>query len=118
MAAELKKMYHDIDAVEMYVGMMVEQRRYGAMFGSSIIEIGSPFSVKGLMANYICSPQYWRPSTFGGDVGFDIVKTATIEKLFCQNIKGKCPVVSFQVPDYDENESLPTWDGKLGHDEL
>lgn len=118
MAAELEKLYHDIDAVEMYVGMLVEKRRYRGMFGSSITEIGAPFSVKGLLSNYICSPQYWRPSTFGGDIGFNIVRTATLEKLFCQNIKGKCPRVTFKVPYHDENEPLQTWDGKLGHDEL
>ncbi|KAK7094706.1 prostaglandin G/H synthase 2-like [Littorina saxatilis] len=118
MAAELEKLYHDVDAVEMYVGMIVEKRRHRAMFGSSVIEIGGPNSVKGLMSNYICSPQYWKPSTFGGEVGFDIVNTASMQKLFCQNIKGKCPVVSFRVPDYDENETIETWDGKLPHDEL
>ncbi|XP_076436355.1 prostaglandin G/H synthase 2-like isoform X2 [Babylonia areolata] len=118
MAAELKKLYHDIDAVEMYVGMLVEKRRYRAMFGSSIIEIGGPFSVKGLLSNYICSPQYWKPSTFGGEVGFNLVKTASLQKLFCQNIKGNCPTVSFRVPDFDENEVIDTWDGELGHDEL
>nr|KAG5712100.1 hypothetical protein BaRGS_020826 [Batillaria attramentaria] len=57
MAAELKKLYHDIDAVEMYVGMLVEKRRYRGMFGGSITEIGAPFSVKGLMSNYVCSPE-------------------------------------------------------------
>lgn len=118
MAAELQKLYHDIDAVEMYVGMLVEKRRYRGMFGPSITEIGAPFSVKGLMSSYISSPQYWKPSTFGGDVGFNIVKTATLEKLFCQNIQGKCPRVSFKVPDYDENAAIDTWDGNLGHDEL
>ena len=122
MAAELRKLYHDVEAVEMYVGMLVEKRRYRAMFGSSIIEIGGPNSVKGLMANHICSPKHWRPSTFGGDVGFDIVKGASLQKLFCQNIQGDCPAVTFRVPDYDEDETLDTWDGQLGggggHDEL
>ncbi|KAL8612799.1 hypothetical protein ACOMHN_033469 [Nucella lapillus] len=118
MAAELEKLYLDIEAIEMYVGMLVEKRRYRAMFGSSIIEIGGPFSVKGLLSNYICSPQYWKPSTFGGEVGFNLVKTASLQKLFCQNIKGKCPLVSFRVPDYDEDHVIDTWDGNLGHDEL
>jgi hypothetical protein len=101
MAAELEKLYEDIDAVEFYVGMVVEKHRYRSMFGSSIVEIGGPNSVKGLLANPICSPQYWKPSTFGGDVGFQIIKTASLQKLFCNNIQGECPLVSFRVPDWD-----------------
>ena len=118
MAAELRKLYKDIDAVEMYVGMLVEKRRYRAMFGSSMIDVGAPFSVKGLLSNPICSPQYWKPSTFGGEIGFEIVNSASLKKLFCNNIEGRCPHVSFTVPDYDENEKIDVWDGKIPKDEL
>jgi len=100
MAKELEEMYGDINAVEFYVGLILEKRRPGSVFGGSIVEMGGPYSVKGLMANPICSPKYWKPSTFGGDIGFKIVNTASLEKLFCSNIKGKCPLVSFKVPDY------------------
>nr|ALG96664.1 cyclooxygenase [Arabella sp. JCH-2014] len=97
-AEDLERLYGDIDAVEFYVGLMVEAHRPNSMFGPTIIEVGGPFSVKGLMSNPICSPKYWRPSTFGGDVGFDIIKTASLKKLFCRNLKGECPPVSFSVP--------------------
>lgn len=103
-AAELEKLYGDVDAVEFYVGLMVERRRLKNLFGSTVVEIGGPFSVKGLMANPICSKHYWKPSTFGGDVGFDIVRTATLEKLFCGNINGPCPLVSLRVPDFKEGD--------------
>lgn len=95
-------MYGDIDSVEFYVGLITEKRRNRAVFGEGIVEMGGPYSVKGLMANPICSPKYWKPSTFGGDVGFEIVNTATLEKLFCQNLKGDCPYVSFKVPNFVE----------------
>ncbi|GFS20854.1 prostaglandin G/H synthase 2-like [Elysia marginata] len=104
MAAELERLYGDVDAVEMYVGMLLEKRRKRALFGSTIVDMGAPFSVKGLLANPLCSPLYWRPSTFGGERGFDIVKSATLKKLFCNNIKGKCPLVSFRVPEYVEGD--------------
>ncbi|XP_050414504.1 prostaglandin G/H synthase 2 [Patella vulgata] len=104
MAAELEELYGDIDGLEFYVGLIVEKRREKAMFGSSIVEIGGPYSVKGLMSNPICSPKFWKPSTFGGEVGFNLIKTASIQKLFCQNIKGECPTVSFQVPNYVEGD--------------
>ncbi|XP_029474099.1 prostaglandin G/H synthase 2 [Rhinatrema bivittatum] len=96
MAAELESLYGDIDAMELYPGLLVEKPRPGAIFGETMVEMGAPFSLKGLMGNAICSPEYWKPSTFGGDVGFEIVNTASLQKLICHNVKD-CPVTSFQV---------------------
>ena len=98
-AAELKDIYGDIDAVEFVVGLFVEERRYNSPFGSSIVDIGGCFYVRGLMSHPLSSPQYWKPSTFGGDVGFNIVNEASPGTLFCGNIEGECPLVSFRVPD-------------------
>lgn len=65
-----------------------------------MVNIGGPYAVKGMMSNPISSPQYWKPSTFGGDVGFNIVKTTTIRQLFCRNMKpGECGHVAFKMPD-------------------
>lgn len=95
----LEDLYGDIEAVEFYVGIVAEKTRPNAMFGATVIELGGPFSVKGLMSAPICSKQYWKPSTFGGHVGFNIVKTATLEKLFCLNMNPEdCPKISFKVP--------------------
>ncbi|XP_044295185.1 prostaglandin G/H synthase 2 isoform X1 [Varanus komodoensis] len=96
MSAELEELYGDIDAMELYPGLLVEKPRPGAIFGETIIELGAPFSLKGLMGNVICSPEYWKPSTFGGKVGFDIVNTASFQKLICNNVKG-CPTTAFHV---------------------
>lgn len=104
MAKQLEDFYGDVNAVEFYVGLIMEKRRHNSMFGDSLVQIGAPYSVKGLMANPICSPKYWKPSTFGGEVGFNIVKTSSLKKLFCENIKGECPLVSFRVPDYVEGD--------------
>lgn len=98
MAAELEALYGDIDAVELYPALLVERPRPDAIFGESMVEMGAPFSLKGLMGNPICSPNYWKPSTFGGEVGFKIVNTASIQSLICNNVKG-CPFTSFNVPD-------------------
>ncbi|XP_071097198.1 prostaglandin G/H synthase 2-like [Haliotis cracherodii] len=103
-AKELEELYGDIDGMEFYVGLLLEKRREKALFGGAFVEIGGPYSVKGLMSNAICSPKHWKPSTFGGQTGFDIVQTATLKKLFCQNIKGPCPYISFRVPDYVEGD--------------
>ena len=118
MARELEELYGDIDAVEFYVGLLVEKRRHKAMFGSSVVEMGGPFSVKGLLSNPLCSPKHWKPSTFGGEVGFNLVKTATLEKLFCQNIKGRCPRVSFRVPHHVEVDVDSEQEMDYSRDEL
>ncbi|XP_051525346.1 prostaglandin G/H synthase 1 isoform X1 [Myxocyprinus asiaticus] len=97
MAKELEELYGDIDAMEFYPALMLEKTRPGAIFGESMVEMGAPFSLKGLMGNPICSPDYWKPSTFGGQTGFDIVNSATLKRLVCLNTKW-CPYVSFHVP--------------------
>ncbi|XP_075842153.1 prostaglandin G/H synthase 1 isoform X1 [Microtus pennsylvanicus] len=98
MAAELEELYGDIDALEFYPGLLLEKCQPNSIFGESMIEIGAPFSLKGLLGNPICSPEYWKPSTFGGDVGFNLVNTASLKKLICLNTK-TCPYVSFSVPE-------------------
>lgn len=104
-ASQLESLYGDIDAVEFYPGILLEKTHPKSIFGESMIEMGAPFSLKGLMGNPICSPEYWKPSTFGGEIGFNIVKTATIEKLVCLNVK-KCPLVAFHVlKDGEESSS-------------
>ncbi|KAK2901104.1 hypothetical protein Q8A67_009219 [Cirrhinus molitorella] len=107
LAAEMKQLYGHIDAVELYSGLLVEKPRPNSVFGETMVEMGAPYSLKGLMGNAICSPEYWMPSTFGGKVGFDIVNSASLKKLVCLNIKGPCPMVSFQVPDvkYESSEN-------------
>ncbi|MBN3302333.1 PGH2 synthase, partial [Amia calva] len=105
MAAELEELYGHIDAMEMYPGLLVEKPRPNAIFGETMVEMGAPYSLKGLMGNPICSPEYWKPSTFGGKVGFEIVNTVSLQRLVCQNVKGPCPVVSFHVPDMKHTES-------------
>ncbi|XP_062872317.1 prostaglandin G/H synthase 2a [Trichomycterus rosablanca] len=99
LAADLESLYGDVNAVELYTGLMVEKPRPGSIFGETMVEMGAPYSLKGLMGNPICSPEYWMPSTFGGSVGFDIVNTASLKQLVCLNVRGPCPMVTFKVPE-------------------
>ncbi|XP_041704508.1 prostaglandin G/H synthase 2-like [Coregonus clupeaformis] len=103
MSAELEEMYGHVDAVELYPGLLVEKPRTNAIFGETMVEMGAPYSLKGLMGNPICSPEYWKPSTFGGSIGFNIINTASLQRLVCSNIKGPCPLASFHVPDVKDN---------------
>lgn len=115
-ARELEEFYGDIDAVEFYPGLMLEETRPGSIFGESMVEMGAPFSLKGLMGNPVCSPDYWKPSTFGGKVGFDIVNSATLKKLVCLNTR-TCPYVAFKVPT-EERWQRGNVDSKVKTDEL
>ncbi|GAA6093783.1 prostaglandin G/H synthase 2 [Tachysurus ichikawai] len=103
MAAGLEELYGHVDAMELYAGLLIEKPRPNSIFGETMVEMGAPYSLKGLMGNPICSPEYWKPSTFGGKVGFNIVNTASLQKLVCNNVKGPCPVVSFHVPDVQDS---------------
>ncbi|KAF7687302.1 prostaglandin G/H synthase 1 [Silurus meridionalis] len=105
-ARKLEELYGDVDAMEFYVGLMLEKTRPGTIFGQSMVEMGAPFSLKGLLGNPICSPEYWKPSTFGGQTGFNIVNSATLQRLVCLNTKW-CPYVSFHVPPpgYQQDKS-------------
>uniref|UniRef100_A0A674NDQ5 Prostaglandin G/H synthase 1 n=2 Tax=Takifugu rubripes TaxID=31033 RepID=A0A674NDQ5_TAKRU len=103
-ARELEEFYGDIDALEYYPGLMLEKTRTGAIFGESMVEMGAPYSLKGLLGNPICSPEYWKPSTFGGKVGFDLVNSATLKNLVCHNTK-TCPYVAFSVPKEAQSQS-------------
>lgn len=105
MARGLEELYGDIDALEFYPGIMLEKTSSNSIFGESMVEMGAPFSLKGLLGNPICSPEYWKPSTFGGETGFNIVKTSTLRKLVCLNTKW-CPYVDFHVPQ-NEKEAKP-----------
>ena len=59
--------------------------------------MGAPFAMKGLMGNPVSNPKYWKPSTFGGELGFNIAKTTTLKDLFCRNMKS-CDYIDFKVP--------------------
>lgn len=114
----LEELYGDIDTLEFYPGLMLEKTRPNAIFGESMVEMGAPFSLKGLLGNPICSPEYWKPSTFGGKVGFDIVNSATLKKLVCQNTR-TCPYVAFHIPREEQSQSQGQKElNKDGNDEL
>ncbi|CAL8349809.1 prostaglandin G/H synthase 2 [Gadus morhua] len=106
MAAVLEEMYGHVDAVELYPGLLVEKPRPNAIFGETMVEMGAPYSLKGLLGNPICSPEYWKPSTFGGTAGFEIVNSASLQRLVCNNVRGPCPLASFRIPDLEQTGSV------------
>lgn len=97
LSKELEEIYGHIDALEFYPGLLLEKSE-GSVTPFTMVNIGGPYAIKGMMANPISSPAYWKPSTFGGEVGFNIVKTATIRGLFCRNMKSPCGHIDFKLP--------------------
>ncbi len=97
-AVELEAFYGDIEAVELYAGFLAEKPCPDAILDEGVLEPGAPFSLRGLAANVICSPGYWKRNTVGSSAGFNIVRSATIQSLICSNVKG-CPLAAFRAPN-------------------
>ena len=103
----LKELYGDIDGVELIAGIYAEKRLRKNPFSAALTDIMSPSAIQGYFSHFLFSPHFWRPSTFGGEIGMDIVMETSLEKLFCRNIPGDCPPVYLRAPgDYAEN-NLP-----------
>ena len=67
--------------------------------GPSMVDIIAKYGIKRMRKNPLSSLDYWKPSTFGGQVGFDIVKSASVKNLFCNNMKpGECQNIGFYFP--------------------
>ncbi|XP_072487940.1 prostaglandin G/H synthase 1-like isoform X2 [Notamacropus eugenii] len=80
-SVELEELYGDIDILEFYPGLLMEKSLPNYIFGESMVEIRSSYSLKGLLGNPIYSPEYWKSSTFGDETGFNIVKTTMLQRL-------------------------------------
>ena len=99
-AKKAESLYKDIDAVELFPGMMLEKRRDVGLFSMTLTEIGIMCAFQGIFGDPLFSPSWWRPSTFGGQIGWQLVNAkVTLQELICRNVKGRCPTVSFTVPD-------------------
>ncbi|XP_069694755.1 prostaglandin G/H synthase 2-like [Periplaneta americana] len=95
----LKNLYKDVDAVEFFVGMLVEKKD-SSLVGPTMASLGRAWIIQDIMAHVIGSPSWWKPSTFGGSVGMDIIKQSSLETLICNNMKNGCSGmnISFTVP--------------------
>ena len=104
----MKELYgDDINGIEFFVGMMAEERRYEGIFGPAMYSIIGPFSLKALFATPVASEAFWRPSTFGGEKVFDVIKSTTLENFFCRNMPGECGYISFRVPGENAESNIP-----------
>lgn len=106
--AALKKVYKHVDAVEFFTGLFVENRREGGLFGSTVSNRGVPSTFQGVFGHPLFNPKWWKPATYGGKVGWDLVNVDhdTLELLIHRNSKskpnGRLPRGQMRVP-FDEN---------------
>ena len=66
---------------------------------TSMVSIAVSYAIEGMVYNTSPNPNYWKPSTFGGQFSFDIVKSVSVKNLFCNNMKpGECQNIGFYLP--------------------
>jgi len=91
LASILEKWYGNVDAVEMFVGFFAEPTQVLGLTPETITVMGSPFALAGLYTLPYSAPTWWKPSTYGGETGWKLVKETTFDDLICRNLylKGK-----------------------------
>ncbi|XP_071439267.1 prostaglandin G/H synthase 2-like [Hetaerina americana] len=107
LSKDLQLFYGDINAVELFTGIAAEKPRCSVL-SQTQMALGGPYIIKSLLSNPINSRGWWKPSTFGGPIGYDIVKGATIKELICKNRMKSCKgeeLLSFHVPTKKELEA-------------
>ena len=62
-------MYGVVNAVDLYVGLFLQKNYPDFIFPLTRMALGAPYSIRRLLMNLGSSPEYLKPSTFGGDVG-------------------------------------------------
>lgn len=84
-ANKLKLLYKDVENVELITGMVTESKSTGVM-SPTTIAVAYNSILNAILKNSLSNKHTWNPVTFGGNVGFDTVRFASIEKLVCNNI--------------------------------
>jgi len=86
LAGHLEKWYGHIDAVEMFTGFFAEPTQELGLTPETITVMGSPFALSGLYTLPYSAPTWWKPSTYGGETGWKIVRETTFDDFICRNL--------------------------------
>jgi len=87
-AKRLAEAYHNVEDVELLIGMLTEKKQLGVL--STVNVMTNSFVVNSILRSPLYSKDFWKPETFGGDDGFDIVRSANIKTFVCNNLVDKC----------------------------
>jgi len=82
----LEKWYGHVDAVEMFVGFFSEPTQELGLTPETITVMGSPFALSGLYTLPYSAPTWWKPSTFGGQLGWNLIKETSFDDFVCRNL--------------------------------
>lgn len=95
-ADKLRNLYGNIENVELLSGILTEKTTDG--ISHTLAAMTNSFVINSILTNPLTNS--WTPDTFGGDEGFEVVRSANIETFVCNNLPGKCD--GFQVKLYAE----------------
>lgn len=86
-ATILKSLYNSIEDVELLTGMITEKSTNSV---STLMALTNSMIINAILTNDLNKKNLWKAETFGGDIGFNIVKSANIETFICNNLVDKC----------------------------
>jgi len=84
----LRELYNNVDDVELLTGMLTEKKKPEML--STVQVMANSIIVNSILINPLNNEDSWKPETFGGNNGFDIVRSANIETFICNNLVDKC----------------------------
>jgi len=84
----LKSLYENVEDVELLTGMLTEKRRRGIL--PTVTVMVNSLIVNSILTNPLASRDSWKPVTFGGYMGFNKVRSASIESFVCNNLFDNC----------------------------
>lgn len=87
-ADKLQALYDNVGEVELLPGMLTEKKVNGN--SPTVTILANSFIVNSILTNSLASKKSWTSATFGGNIGFDIVKSANIMSLVCNNLDHNC----------------------------
>jgi prostaglandin-endoperoxide synthase 2 len=93
----LKELYGNIDNVELYVGLMSEERGYGnSIFPSLLATMVGAEAFRGILGNPLLATDIYNENTFT-KVGMDIIEDTNLRSLILRNMNDKSlPFISFK----------------------
>lgn len=94
-ASELANLYETIEDVELLTGVLAERTKSGTV--PTVTVMTDSFIVNAILTNDLTSELSWKPKTFGGDIGFHMIKDSNLKSFVCGNLKDTCDGLEIQL---------------------
>jgi len=86
-AGKLKALYESVEDVELLTGMLTEANEGHLLTATAM---ANSFIINAIMTNPLHDKHSWNPNTFGGNIGFNLVKSANMKTFVSNNLIDKC----------------------------